>query len=88
MSISRLSDYPQILFRQKDSLFHVLSTSGTTLEKSLHPGAQHAFRDLVSRTTQNVVNHLKKIVAICEFVSGQEMLDLTKEIEARGCDVR
>jgi hypothetical protein len=88
MSISRLSGYPQILFGQKDFLFHVLSISGTTLENSLHPGAQYAFQDLVSRTTQNVVNRLKKIVAICEFVSGQEMLGLTKEIEARGCHVR
>jgi hypothetical protein len=58
------------------------------LEKSLYPGAKHAFQDLFSNTTQNVVNRLKKIVAIGKFVSGQERLDVAEEMEVRGCCVR
>jgi hypothetical protein len=88
MSISRLSDYPQILLTQKDPLLHLLSISGTTLDKSLHPGAKHAFQDVFSIITQKIANRLKKIVAIGEFVSGQEMLDVTEEIEVRVCYIK
>jgi hypothetical protein len=35
-----------------------------------------------------MVNPLKKIVAIGEFVSGEEMLNVTEETEVRGCYVR
>jgi hypothetical protein len=55
------------------------------LDKYLHSSVKHALQDLFSNTTQNLVNRLKKIVAIGKSVSGEEMLDLTEEIKVRGC---
>jgi hypothetical protein len=46
-----------------------------------------AFQGYFFNAHQNVAGRLKKGILVCELTSWQELLNMAKEVEIRGCQI-